>query len=396
MVFRTKNKKRTKYLISKATLNKARKTKKRKQKAGGISPERQKITKVSSGFARPRLRRRTKTTKIQPMAPIGENKATRISTPPQVLLGPGRFKRRCPNKIYKNVDLNNIKFESGDFTYYDVITRKKYILSNATRIAGGSYGTVYKFHDDTNSIFIAGKSFNNQQDKEFKIINALIGKNKMVDCNVLNARIVNTSGRQGKMVVSEVYNGSLTDLFGKITPELCFKIIQNLAGNLKCLLDDEHVYTDIKGENILYKCIDKDNIKVTIADLGSICVDGPDVFNGATYPPFEFKEHEGEIHHCSEKVIVWGLGVLFMLLLSNHRVSKHDIERVFYWNWIGRANANTINEVVDRFKEHIFQGRYRNFVGNLVKGMLEIDPRKRMSLDDIIQLNIPFPRTAIV
>jgi hypothetical protein len=391
MVFRTKNKKRTKYLISKATLskatlNKARKTKKRKQKAGGISPKRQKITKVS--FARPPLRRGTK---IQPMAPIGENKATRISTPPQVLLGPGLFKRKCSKKIYKNVDLNNIKFERGDFTYYDVITRKKYILSNATRIAGGSYGTVYKFHDDTNSIFIAGKSFNNQQDKEFKIINALIGKNKMVDCNVLNARIVNTSGRQGKMVVSEVYNGSLTDLFGKITPELCFKIIQNLAGNFKCLLDAGHVYTDIKGANILYKCIDKDNIKVTIADLGSICVDGPDAFNGATYPPFEFKEHKGEIHHCSEKVIVWGLGVLFIMLLSNHIISKKYIDSVFYWNTIGKTSANTINKVLDRFAQ-----QYPGNIGDLAKGMLEIDPRKRMSLDDIIQLNIPFPRTAIV
>ena len=380
MALRTKNKKRTKYLISRATLNKARKTKKRKQKAGGISPKRQKITKISSsGFSRPPLRRTKTKTTFKPMAPIGENKAARISTPPQVLLGPGQFKHKCPREIYKNVDLNNIKFENGDFTYCDVITGKKYILFKSRRIASGSYGTVYTFRDDTNSIFIAGKSFEDPQDKEFKIINALIGKNKMVGCNVLNARIVNTGGRLGKMVVSEVYNGSLTDLYGKILPKLCLKIIQNLAGNLKCLLDAGHVYTDIKGENILYKCIDKDNIKVTIADLGSICVDGPDVFNGATYPPFEFKEHEGRIHYCSEKVVVWGLGVLFIMLLSNHIISKKDIDSVFYWNNIGKTTVNTINKVLDRFAQ-----QYPGNIGDLAKGMLEIDPIKRMSLDDVI------------
>ena len=282
---------------------------------------------------------------------------------------------------FSNVNLNNLIIEgmSPHIIYKD--GSSKIVLKNIQYIASGSYGSVYRLFDEKNTINVAMKKMNNPHDDEYKIIETL--QKKGVDCNMLNVKILNLN-ETGKVVLSNFYNGSLDELFGRLEFGTVLNIFKQLVYDFKCLYDKGFVYTDLKGGNILYKCVSDSHFKVTVADLGSICKKNS--LNLSTYLPWDQRTEEPAYIKCKESSIVWGLGVLFMQMLSGP-IDAIKMDRIFLFHNIKDKTSKEVNDYV---KDFIIKHRLNNilikdhyYVSNLLRDMLNLTQKNRITLQQL-------------
>ena len=181
------------------------------------------------------------------------------------------IKYKCNNTNLLNIDLNNIKLKKIGDSDCDNINKNQYFdktktykliyndteLCNIQYISEGSYGTVYKYSDKSNKYNVAVKNYYNSTDDEIKIYKLLITKG--VECNVVNMKIIQYRPYFSKYFVGvmDYMHGTLSDLKGKLDSTNFLKVIKSIAESLKCLQDNDLSYTDLKTDNILYKCVDK-------------------------------------------------------------------------------------------------------------------------------------------
>ena len=283
-----------------------------------------------------------------------------------------KFSRVNLNNLVNEGTLPNIIYKDGS---------KKIVLKNIQYIASGSYGSVYRLFNEENTINVAMKKIDNPDDDEYKIIETL--QKKGVDCNMLNVKILNLNGT-GKVVLSNFYNGSLDELFGRLEFGTVLNILKQLVNDFKCLYDKGFVYTDLKGGNILYKCISDSHFKVTVADLGSICKKNS--LNLSTYLPWDQRDEKPAYIECKESSIVWGLGVLFMQMLSGP-IDTRKMDRIFLFHNIKDKTSKEVNDYVRSF---IIKHRLNNilikddyYVSNLLIDMLNLTQKNRITLYEL-------------
>ena len=65
-------------------------------------------------------------------------------------------------------------------------------------------------------------------------------------------------------------DGSLKSLRGNVSTKNIKQIIKKIAQSLLCLKKKKLSYTDLKADNVLFKCYKKSEIDVKLGDLGSI------------------------------------------------------------------------------------------------------------------------------
>ena len=179
----------------------------------------------------------------------------------------------------------------------------------------------------------------------------------------------------------DLMNGELSKMKGKLKIKEILQVIKDIAKNLKCLNDKKLVYTDLKCDNILFKCNDKKYLHTFIGDLGGICKNGEK--NACTWNPWEYRNELG-FPNCNEKTMVWCLGVVFCELLDV------NID-IFYWSEIVKKNKEDIEKRIDMIS--LYKGLQKVYVNKkkkttfdkLFKSMLNLDPKKRISLNKIIQ-----------
>ena len=98
--------------------------------------------------------------------------------------------------------------------------------------------------------------------------------------------------------------------------EVIVDITRKLADSLYCLKRNKIGYSDLKAENILYKC-SMGKMVVSLGDIGSLCkITGS---AACTYPPCDFTMEEKSPGLCAESSMVWGLGVIFLQLIQYPR-----------------------------------------------------------------------------
>ena len=263
-------------------------------------------------------------------------------------------------EVYENIDLNNIDFVGPTRTgsnyndtyrlrYKDAKTGKKIILSNTKYISSGGYGSVYRIYDNSKSINLAMKKMTDYYDDEYDVIEKM--QDKKIDCNVLSAKIIDFTPTE-RVGIYELYTGSLSDICGKLTIELCLQVLKNLVSDLLCLQKNGLSYTDLKPANVLYKCLTKHSIKITIGDIGSICNNGGK--NPASYPPWSRRTEDAAYISCDDVTMVWGCGIIFLLLIIDKTKIYDNVKDLLHWDMI---------ETSDEKKTDNFLKRVYNYYG---------------------------------
>ena len=237
------------------------------------------------------------------------------------------------------------------------------------------------------------KVFDDKDDSEIDKINMINKKLGRGFCNTVNAKIIelNNNSRDVRQTVTimDSMDGSLEGLPKIKNPYEIIAIIKYLAEIFLCLLKLGYTYTDIKAANILYKCYKNNKIKISLGDLGGLCNKGE--MESCTYPPPEHM-FSFESNNCTEGTMVWGLAIVALQLF------KVDISD-FYWDrvegleWRGNYISfieNNVPKILSSIgvnKIIIKEIKDKNYtLYNLIESMLEPDPKKRIKLNEIIEV----------
>jgi len=288
---------------------------------------------------------------------------------------------------YKNLkllDLNKIVLQSKDIqcnkqissfglSYID--SNKKIDLCDIKFLSKGSYGEVYEFSNKDYKVAI--KTYKYSDDDEIKVIQDLNRKN--IKCDIINAKVFKNGSRY--ITVMDLMNGPLSNMKGKLTINEIFKVVKEITKDLKCLNDKNLFYTDLKTDNILFKCNDKKYLQTVLGDLGSICKRGKN--NACTWTPWEYRNELGWTK-CNESTMVWCLGIVICELL--------DVNTdMFHWSEILKKDKEDVERQIDMIS--LYKGLHKVYVDKkkkvtcekLFKGMLNLNPKKRISLNTIIR-----------
>jgi len=278
----------------------------------------------------------------------------------------------------RDMDLNRLSVtvipNSSGFKIDYTVTNKKFPLDNIKFLSSGSYGEVYKF--SRNDYGIAVKTYKSDDDDEIGIINML--EKKKIPCEIVNSKLLRVGNRY--ICAMELMAGALSKMNGKLKIDNNVRCIKSIAKHLKCLNDHGLSYTDLKTANVLFKCIDKKNIKIVMGDVGSICKRGQ--IHIATWTPWEYRNEVGHVK-CCESTMVWCLGVILTELFNMSTT-------VFSWDNIYKYDENSIKgyiETVCRYKRlndvYVDKANIHS-LEQLYKDMLNLNPKKRIKLKDII------------
>ena len=170
-----------------------------------------------------------------------------------------------------------------------------------------------------------------QNDPEISLIESLNRQEiKLKDClgqgEIVGARIIETESL-GKVAIMTImdnnmlnmvrnaanYNVSNTSLFGEGYPSertLPFEIIRRICKILLCIEGAGYSYTDLKLENILYKCYRNRQLLITMGDLGGINEYSEDFVDPAWTNIAPFNESGFNTHNA----VVWIFGLVIIEL----------------------------------------------------------------------------------
>ena len=303
---------------------------------------------------------------------------------------------KCNFSSFKNIDLNKLSIAFDKKKKKILVFYKKdktNIELNEKKLIGeGSYGKVYHYFNKKHNLNVALKTFSDPEDYEIEVITAIQRKN--IDCNILSCKLLTTpdpyySASNINTIACELYSSSLDnyELLELLTLKDKILIIKQLANDLLCLEKKKMVYTDLKLENTLFKCLSNTKFKVTLGDIGSICMNEND--GVATYVPWENRTNAAKVE-CSNKQIVWGLGVMLLLMLYFTSRMKRVIHSLFYWeNLKDISEKNFKDELLKAilpFREVIVNKEEKLDLSTLLYNMLFMDPTRRISLKQLIKL----------
>lgn len=155
---------------------------------------------------------------------------------------------------------NNIKLQ----VFYNGNEMKKTIM-----VGEGNFGKVYSFQYGENSVVIKIPEkdiyVNYEVDIIKKTLPITICKNHIIPLRIIKDQVGNN------FIVMQEANGDLSNL--KLDLRLKFKIIIEIAKILICFMNENILYTDLKLENVLYKC--KNNkLTIYLGDIGSFAKEG--------------------------------------------------------------------------------------------------------------------------
>jgi serine/threonine protein kinase len=269
---------------------------------------------------------------------------------------------------------------------------RTFILIRISYIAEGAYGAVYKYGDTSNSVNIAIK-FAQRNDEE-DISNEL----RNSGCDVLRVRYlgkqIEFEGRNIYPYFMELADGDLTRWVTKmfknypygIPKQIIFNVLEKLWRQMNCLFENNRVYVDIKLENILFKCDDplkigEDGVRFMIGDLGGAVPDD-DGDLASTYPPFEYRDRRGfirvrESDSSDKAILAWEFGILVLFLTTYMEGMKPYMRRLldlindFSFARLPVWNEGMKNSIINMLKS------YNNRTVVDISKLLDLEPSNR-------------------
>lgn len=251
----------------------------------------------------------------------------------------------------------------------------------------GSKSAVVRYYNQKYNISFAVKIGNVEQD--VKIIEKLQKSEYRLLC--VPSIVIERSyalDKKIRYIIMEHVSGNLTnmtEIFYKrklkgehdLVELYLILILLRVTYALYCLMANGLYYTDIKLENIFYRCIYNDNqysgIQILIGDLGGMV--SKDEKGVTLYPPFERKKDKGIIDKPTENDIVWGIGVLGLELLGLS--NDNDFVMTFHYNNISKLEkTDFMNNVVKIFG--VFKIGFQKVLP-IIRKCLAIDERIAMA-----------------
>ena len=294
------------------------------------------------------------------------------------------FIKNCSNsKIIEDININKITLlnEKSNISKknYKIMYDKNTELGKIKFLSKGTYGEVHSYSNGK-QINIAIKRYFNKKDDEIKVIRLL--KKLNVSCEIVNCKLLKQD--KNYMAAMDLMNGPLSNIkfykqsdLNSLSPQNILKVIKTIAKHLQCLNEKNLSYTDLKAANILYKCLPNKQIKIVLGDVGGICKKGQQ--NASTWLPWEARYLHG-FPRCNEQTMVWCLGVVLIEL------SKLNTDN-FYWDNIKNLNQTKILKSIYKACFEVKKLNMQNCKINpelLLKQMLELDLKKRITLKNII------------
>lgn len=192
-------------------------------------------------------------------------------------------------------------------------------------------------------------------------------------------------------IVMELLRGG--ELFHRIKKKRCFaeaeasRIMKNLVSTISYIHSLGVVHRDLKPENLLFTSMD-DDANIKIVDFGFARFKPTDTDSRMLTPCFtlpyaapevlKMASQPGNQEGYSESCDIWSLGVILFAMLSGHAP--------FY----SRSRTDPTASIMQRIREGDFRmdGESWKHVSigakNLTKGLLTVDPRKRLHMDQLI------------
>ena len=163
--------------------------------------------------------------------------------------------------------------------------------------------------------------------KELAVIEDLQNDNKCLNTHIYTKVIHN---HNFVYLISNYYTGDLSKLVKNNNLSMIDKIeiTKQVIKSCICLKNINYYYIDMKPDNILYSCTgDKKNeLKISLADIGSIQKIDSDIKNPSTYPlPYYHRQGiisrnlQAQSPHINldELTCIWGIILLFLSLHVN-------------------------------------------------------------------------------
>jgi|688.fasta_scaffold14203_6 serine/threonine protein kinase len=280
--------------------------------------------------------------------------------------------------LHYNIDfVENVITEDGKSIININTPSKIFSLQFKKEIGQGSFGKVYELEDKENEVKLAVKFASD--DRETQIAEVL----NLSDCKTLKVKAI------GKPIINplnenrveefgyfmELADGTLTQyIYRKIRTKNGFlsdeiiNIAEIIRKQMVCIyrLDDHYVYTDIKMENILYKCQGGQDIFM-LGDIGSAIPNDRGNYI-STFPPIDIKRGAFRLDTNEEKesTMAWQLGILILTFFigntEQYRNLGHDRIR-----FVGKDDLEKINK--------LFYSKFGE-----ISTLLERNPKKRRSI----------------
>lgn len=237
---------------------------------------------------------------------------------------------------YKQIILNEYMFNPATNFRGMTITNEginvvikgiNYNLKKTQMIGEGTYGEVFLIEDKLHNCQLAVKiEIQERGDKFFRDESIIYKKLQQKNCKIIDINYIGVFKKDPYVSyhyhIMNKYEGDLNKLVGKVTPKQVLSIVNEIRKQFICLLEQDLVYADYKLANILYSCPFRnnyDNIKVYIADLGSMLIRDEEYI--ATYPPYEYRDGAGffKLNTYNEKAstLSWGIGILLFNFIPN-------------------------------------------------------------------------------
>lgn len=237
------------------------------------------------------------------------------------------------------------------------VTYPRFYKADQSELASGSYGAVVRYTLQVDPKFkearfqepdfIVVKGFLTAYDfeTEKRIIYQL---NKRAACSFSRVQAAWPEKPEEKFIFMENMQGSLNDWKHKLTIKQTLKIMREVVVALDCMKSQNLYYTDIKLQNILYKCA-QNEYGIYIGDYGSVAirknvnvpVDQTD-YGVATFPRFDQPTGDGYVER-DEKNLAYGIFIVALSLASMFASNDAFINNLGYRP--GRENKTTFLEL---------------------------------------------------
>ena len=156
--------------------------------------------------------------------------------------------------------------------------------------------------------------------KEKKILDMLKRESRVVPCGLVNYRYLGQIGTKMNnwAIARELMDGNLSTKRHQIQWNTFLGIMRSILSQLKCLKNNHLYLTNLRMENIFYKCVGKNLYKIHIGNLDSIYsskkgIIHPDKKIEYSYKP---KDYSDDIEYPVDKFVVYSIGAIMTLLIT--------------------------------------------------------------------------------
>lgn len=255
--------------------------------------------------------------------------------------------------------------------------QNKYKYKYGYKIGSGAYGHVFKCSNIKTNNYYAVKIISNIENYN-NIIQEINILKTLHDIKYNYSLIDYYSDNSYHYIITNYIPGislyTYIKRLKKIDESKSIFIIKQLSNQLLLLKNNNIIHNDIKLDNII---IDINNLNVTLIDFGSSnMIDKKENYRTTlVYSPPEFLND----NILSYQNDIWALGCLFYILLSG----EHPFDNNYSNNEeiiINNIKNNNINFSSDKWI-HVSEKTKL-----IIKKMLEKDPSKRISIEELIKL----------